>query len=138
MRWQLELPPSQSVAHHSRPPSQSWSDNATNAACGVTEVADVEPPFAGLDGPEAFGSTAGPNPNTGFGVLFNAMIYPFSLGPLGIRTIIWFQGALLARRSIKCARLALIQFTTPPTPPFPPQARAMPVRTPTINARSPR
>lgn len=66
---------------------QSWSDNATNALCAGKaapgESSELPP---GVDGPERFGeaATAGPSPNAGFGVLFNAMINPFTVGPMGL------------------------------------------------------
>jgi sialate O-acetylesterase len=50
---------------------QSWSDNATNAQCtqagGAPSQETLEAPLAFAD--PAFGASAGPNPNTGFGVL---------------------------------------------------------------------
>jgi sialate O-acetylesterase len=72
---------------------QSWSDNATNAKCPPTSL-DLQLPV-GVEGPEKFATTASrptqPNPNAGYGVLFNAMIYPFAVGPISLNTFIWFQ-----------------------------------------------
>lgn len=31
-----------------------------------------------------------PDPNSGYGVLFNSMINPFTVGPMGIASIIWY------------------------------------------------
>lgn len=79
---------------------QSWSDNATNAKCAATTLTDSADPSdnqlpVGVDGPEKFAATPlgsnQPNPNAGHGVLFNAMIYPFAVGPMSVNTFIWFQ-----------------------------------------------
>ena len=75
---------------------QSWSDNATNAKCKTSmDAGDIELP-PGVDGPEAFVSNSAlvsyPNPNTGYGVLWNAMINPFTVGPMSVKSFIWFQG----------------------------------------------
>ena len=91
---------------------QSWVDNATNAECAAAgAAAERTTPPEGLDGPEAFGSTAGPNPNTGFGVLFNAMIAPFAVGPLAISSVTWFQGESNSQNTpafYACAQNSLI------------------------------
>ena len=76
---------------------QSWSDNSTNKLCAAEDAAVAkQAPRNALDfvAPgfeEAVG--AGPDPNTGYGVLFNAMINPFAVGPMTISSFIWFQGA---------------------------------------------
>jgi len=80
---------------------QSWSSNATLASCGITEggAADAALPAGAENRAADFVSPgfeervgAGPDPNTGFGVLYNAMIAPFALGPMTISSMIWFQG----------------------------------------------
>jgi sialate O-acetylesterase len=54
-----------------------------------------------VDGPEIYAAAAvqnkrsnlgQPNPNNGHGVLFNAMINPFTVGPMPVTSFIWFQG----------------------------------------------
>ena len=75
---------------------QSWSDNATTTVCAAEDaaVAELAPRDAlsyvtpGFE--EAVG--AGPDPNNGHGVLFNAMINPFAVGPMAVSSFIWFQG----------------------------------------------
>lgn len=42
---------------------------------------------------------AGPDPNHGFGVLYNAMIAPFVLGPMSLSSMIWFQVSKRRRRA---------------------------------------
>ena len=83
---------------------QSWSDNSTNALCAEEGSSPASTPAA--DAPrdaEAYVAPgfeaavgAGPNPNTGYGVLFNAMINPFAVGPMAVSSFIWFQGAFHA------------------------------------------
>jgi len=77
---------------------QSWSNNATNRACNITEAAPT-PVSAGGASPLEYVTkgfearvAAGPDPNHGYGVLYNAMIAPLVLGPMAISSIIWFQG----------------------------------------------
>lgn len=71
---------------------QSWSDNATNAQCGGAEEEKVVLP-EGVEAPrQPHGDGGGPNPNAGHGVLFNAMIYPYTVGPMALSSFIWFQG----------------------------------------------
>jgi sialate O-acetylesterase len=75
---------------------QSWSDNETNAKCSHMAHENLVLPL-GVDIPEAFVSSninapEYPNPNTGYGVLFNAMINPFAVGPMSVKSFIWFQG----------------------------------------------
>ena len=50
---------------------------------------------------------AGPDPNHGYGVLYNAMIAPFALGPMSLSSMIWFQGSWPARRAKARPRGAL-------------------------------
>ena len=72
---------------------QSWMDNATNAECKASAARapeTLEAPLGFAD--PSFHASAEPNPNTGFGVLYNAMIYPFTVGPMAINSITWFQG----------------------------------------------
>eukprot|EP00729_Bicosta_minor_P013109 gene13109-31410_t len=100
---------------------QSWSDNATNAKCAATTLTDSADPSdnqlpVGVDGPEKFAATPlgsnQPNPNAGHGVLFNAMIYPFAVGPMSVNTFIWFQGESNIRSGAKyygCAQTAMIE-----------------------------
>ena len=107
---------SPTIAAPPRPPGtiiQSWSDNATNAKCAKFEGADPTPLMSegglpeGVDGPTSFSNDAlmstttsndtskgspYPSPNTGYGVLFNAMINPFTVGPMALTSFIWFQG----------------------------------------------
>lgn len=71
-------------------------DNSTNAECkmsssdGAARTAELlEAPLAFAD--PTYNSSAGPNPNTGYGVLYNAMINPFTVGPMAISSFIWFQ-----------------------------------------------
>lgn len=84
---------------------QSWSDNATNAECSAHAGADparLKLADGVVDSPEQFAdpghvAAAGvrvgqPSPNNGHGVLFNAMIHPFTVGPMAVTTFIWFQG----------------------------------------------
>ena len=43
--------------------------------------------------PTFFNITEGgamPDPNSGFGVLFNAMIFPFTVGPLAVSSFTWW------------------------------------------------
>lgn len=77
---------------------QSWVSNATNTACGVTGASASLPAGAAntamdfvTPGYEARVG-AGPDPNAGHGVLYNAMIAPYTLGPMQISSMIWFQG----------------------------------------------
>jgi len=80
----------------------SWATNATNAACGFPPPPRRAPPPVGAPSKsDAFASPAFvaarlrgdvPNPNAGYGVLYNAMIYPFTRGPLTLSSVIWFQG----------------------------------------------
>ena len=84
-----------------------WSSNATNAQCnfpGVSSNSDAPfrtvrksntgsaDKFASKSFLEARDAGDMPDPNAGAGVLFNAMIYPFTRGPMTISNIIWFQG----------------------------------------------
>ena len=79
---------------------QSWANNATNAACGITEgSANATLPAGARNSAMDFVSPgfeervrAGPDPNHGYGVLYNAMIAPFALGPMSLSSMIWFQG----------------------------------------------
>lgn len=71
-------------------------DNSTNAECkmsssdgGARTAELLEAPLAFAD--PTYNSSAGPNPNTGYGVLYNAMINPFTVGPMAISSFIWFQ-----------------------------------------------
>jgi hypothetical protein len=99
-------------------PIESWSDNATNRACGPNLTSGAPrahmavqlhaPPdtrvrvhgssVSTVDAASERGALgadseySGPNPISGNGVLFNAMIYPFSVGPLALSSIIWWQG----------------------------------------------
>ena len=86
----------------------SWSTNETNAACGFPPPAIAgsrrnRPPedSAWPSASDKFASPAFvrarvrgelPNPNAGYGVLYNAMIAPFVQGPLTVSSIVWFQG----------------------------------------------
>ena len=94
-------------------------DNATNAKCSVHNQDTKEEelpkyvPVENVDGPEVYAaakqtnkvqssrsssssrgssSIGQPNPNNGHGVLFNAMINPFTVGPMPVTSFIWFQG----------------------------------------------
>ena len=98
---------------------QSWSDNATNAKCSKYEGADpalLTLPH-GVHGPEKFTTGwnqkqgDGANPNNGHGVLFNAMINPFTVGPMAITSFIWFQGEsnCCAGPYYSCAQNAMIE-----------------------------
>lgn len=79
----------------------SWSTNETNAACGFPPPPRRAPlPFDAPSKSDQFAAPAFvaarvrgeiPNPNAGYGVLYNAMIYPFTKGPLTLSNIIWFQ-----------------------------------------------
>jgi sialate O-acetylesterase len=85
---------------------QSWSNNATNKACGIS---DANPPSVGSGAPAGDSAldyvtpgfearvAAGPDPNHGFGVLYNAMIAPLALGPMSISSMIWFRACASAR-----------------------------------------
>jgi len=98
---------------------QSWSDNATNAKCGKagTELLGLELP-AGVEAPEKFASAdgyaarGGPSPNAGHGVLFNAMINPYTVGPMAVNTFTWFQGESNLGQGATyygCAQTAMIE-----------------------------
>jgi hypothetical protein len=93
----------------------SWSDEATNAACGfppnisASAGAPLSPQQqrAGASAADAFaapGFVAGrlrgefPDPNSGHGVLYYAMIAPFAQGPLAVSSFIWFQGEVRGQR----------------------------------------
>ena len=86
---------------------QSWANNATNAACGITEGAENSTLPASADNVSLrFAAPgfeervrAGPDPNHGFGVLYNAMIAPFVLGPMSLSSMIWFQVSKRRRRA---------------------------------------
>jgi len=86
-----------------------WSDNSTNAQCNFpglsidnTHLSTRKKNYiAGKGTADKFASKLFleardggdmPDPNAGVGVLFNAMIYPFTRGPMTISNIIWFQG----------------------------------------------
>ena len=92
--------------------TRAGSDNATNAECPAEGSSDASTPAADAPrdalayvtpGYEAAVS-AGPNPNNGYGVLFNAMIAPFAVGPMALNTFIWFQGGAWPSgwQAIKC------------------------------------
>jgi sialate O-acetylesterase len=102
---------------------QSWSDNATNAKCAAEGSApDATPdaaPRNALDyvapGFEA-AVGAGPNPNTGAGVLFNAMINPFAVGPMAVSSFTWFQGCVrVCRWPLRVCHGPLLQPFVPPS-----------------------
>ena len=91
---------------------QSWSDNATNAKCvslDDTEPARLQLPV-GVEAPEAFaadssspsdaGRGAQPGPNDGHGVLFNAMINPYAVGPVQSQ----IRAPLFAARTLHAIR----------------------------------
>ena len=92
---------------------QSWANNATNAACGITEGAANATLPAGAENNDALRFAApgfeervraGPDPNHGYGVLYNAMIAPFALGPMSLSSMIWFQVSKSERkRRRECA-----------------------------------
>ena len=79
---------------------QSWASNETNTACGITEgSANSTLPAGAKNEALSFVTpgfeervAAGPDPNHGYGVLYNAMIAPFALGPMTLSSMIWFQG----------------------------------------------
>ena len=93
---------------------QSWIDNSTNAKCSAVSGVDgkdnhtggqYSPPAVAMDAsrqPWAFSNTTAsaargtagqaPSPFNGYGVLFNSMIYPFTVGPMSLKSFIWFQG----------------------------------------------
>lgn len=77
---------------------ESWVDNATNALCNANNSFGAPLADGVLDiggGPEKFvspGYHSGPDPNSGHGVLFYAMIYPFTVGPMPLVSFIWWQG----------------------------------------------
>lgn len=52
-----------------------------------------------------------PDPNTGFGVLFYAMIYPFAVGPMALAHFIWWQGENNSRDPVPyaCQQVAMIK-----------------------------
>jgi sialate O-acetylesterase len=74
---------------------QAWSTNATNALCNTSVTYGEE---AGEDAAllheaaEAFAEPlhAGPGPNNAT-VLYNAMIYPYVVGPMNLKGFTWFQ-----------------------------------------------
>ena len=70
---------------------QAWSTNATNALCNTsTDATNDDIPYVeGMEEPHDHYS-AGPGQNNAT-VLYNAMIYPFVLGPMHITGITWFQ-----------------------------------------------
>ena len=115
---------------------QSWSDNATNAQCAAEGSSPGATPDAGaprnaLDyvtpGFEA-AVGAGPDPNTGYGVLFNAMINPFAVGPMAVSSFTWFQGCArdggAGGRGRCCGHARPSSF--PPLPAPSPPARSLP------------
>ena len=65
-------------------------DNSTNAECkAASPPPSADQTAALMAAPLQYASPgyeagAGPNPNTGFGVLYNAMIYPFTVGPMAV------------------------------------------------------
>jgi sialate O-acetylesterase len=70
--------------------SQAWVTNATNALCNTSlteRPEDLEVP-EGLEKPTMPG--AGPDPNTA-SVLYNAMVYPYAIGPMNLKGFTWFQ-----------------------------------------------
>ena len=86
---------------------QSWIDNSTNAQCQGKEGAPLPAPAAAALLAEplpfaapGFSAGAGPNPNTGFGVLYNAMIHPFAVGPMAVSSFTWFQGVWARARAL--------------------------------------
>ena len=99
----------------------SWSTNETNSVCGFpptpvargaaaaaaaaasssASAASAASAAAAPSASDAFASPVFvrarlrgdmPDPNAGYGVLYNAMILPFAQGPLALSNIIWFQG----------------------------------------------
>lgn len=75
---------------------QAWSTNATNALCNATNddaaaTADLDLHDAAADQFTAAGRLADPGPNNAT-VLYNAMIYPFVVGPMRLTGFTWFQG----------------------------------------------
>lgn len=90
---------------------ESWSDNATNAKCG--KFGGPAPLPASVEPPEEFALSAGPNPNTGHGVLFNAMIHPYTVGPMAVSSFTWVRAAAVSSR---CTRNQV--FTLLPFPPL--------------------
>jgi len=124
---------------------QSWATNATNAACGITRAG-----APGSSLPEGAANTAaeyvtpgyeasvaaGPDPNTGFGVLYNAMIAPYVVGPMALSSFTWFQvgpARLVTTRPSSSPR----PYPPPLTPTAPPRARATTARTRCTSACSP-
>lgn len=96
---------------------QAWSDNATNAECGTESQDDVPVPDSSLAHPDEFTTPgyedrvrAGPGQNNKT-VLFNAMIYPFAIGPMPLSSFIWFQGEANSGdpTNYACAQPALIK-----------------------------
>ena len=90
------LPPSPFPIFRGGTIIQSWMDNSTNAKCKMSGSNAAASPAELFEAPLAFAdptynASAGPNPNTGFGVLYNAMINPFTVGPMSISSFIWFQ-----------------------------------------------
>ena len=91
-----------------------WSDTATNAHCNFPGQASSSSSTTTMSKKMwrnkgmKYGSSANtfatqefisardagtiPDPNAGAGVLFNAMIIPFTKGPMSLSNIIWFQG----------------------------------------------
>lgn len=58
----------------------------TKITTSSSSAVDVSPALA------AAKILTGPNPISGNGVLFYAMIYPFTVGPLALSSFIWWQG----------------------------------------------
>lgn len=91
---------------------EPWMDPATNALCNTTDAMGATVPLPPPLRRSALGSqsvAAGPQPNTP-SVLFNAMIHPFAVGPMGVSSIIWWQGEnnLYTRTNYSCQQKALI------------------------------
>lgn len=78
---------------------EAWSDPSALAVCNSTvekENAAAATSPALLSEPYAFAAPgfndkAGPGPNNAT-VLYNAMVFPYTIGPMAIKAVTWFQG----------------------------------------------
>lgn len=71
---------------------QGWMDNATIAKCIPSAPPSALPAGTGPEAFQAASAIDGPSPYGGHGVLFNSMIHPFAVGPMALRTFVWWQG----------------------------------------------
>ena len=101
---------------------ESWITNATNEPCLPSEqeehstaraqlrqeeVDNITRPLSvmGNSSKETF-----PNPNGGFGVLYNAMVQPYVTGPMQLGSIVWWQGEnnLYTHSNYSCQQKGLV------------------------------